>query len=465
MWDTGDEGDAMKEQSPYRWVIITAVISAITVAVIVLVLVDVFNKKQEALSPYAQIVEIDDSVADPKIWGINFPYQYESYLKTADQERTRYGGSEAIPHTPTEADPRSVVAQSKLEEDPRLKTIWAGYAFSIDFREERGHAHMLSDQVYTERVRVVKQPGTCVNCHASTYVAMKKLGDGDIVKGFHELNALPYGEARKLVDHPVACIDCHTPKTMKLRVTRPAFMEGIRKVKASQGMASYNVNEDASALEMRTFVCAQCHVEYYFKGNGKTLTYPWDKGLRADEILDYYEKEEFTDWTHKLTDAPVLKAQHPEFEMFSQGIHARSGVTCTDCHMPYSRQGAMKVTNHHVQSPVLSVGTSCRTCHRWTEDELKERVYTIQSRTFELRNVAMDALVDYITDLKQAKPLSPSTKDEAYRLQRRAQFFLDFVEAENSMGFHAPGEALRVLGLSIDASRKGQNLIRSHVKK
>ena len=455
----------MKEQSPYRWVIITAVISAITVAVIVLVLVDVFNKKQEALSPYAQIVEIDDSVADPKIWGINFPYQYESYLKTADQERTRYGGSEAIPHTPTEADPRSVVAQSKLEEDPRLKTIWAGYAFSIDFREERGHAHMLSDQVYTERVRVVKQPGTCVNCHASTYVAMKKLGDGDIVKGFHELNALPYGEARKLVDHPVACIDCHTPKTMKLRVTRPAFMEGIRKVKASQGMASYNVNEDASALEMRTFVCAQCHVEYYFKGNGKTLTYPWDKGLRADEILDYYEKEEFTDWTHKLTDAPVLKAQHPEFEMFSQGIHARSGVTCTDCHMPYSRQGAMKVTNHHVQSPVLSVGTSCRTCHRWTEDELKERVYTIQSRTFELRNVAMDALVDYITDLKQAKPLSPSTKDEAYRLQRRAQFFLDFVEAENSMGFHAPGEALRVLGLSIDASRKGQNLIRSHVKK
>ena len=151
--------------------------------------------------------------------------------------------------------------------------MWDGYAFAIDFREERGHAYMLSDQSFTERQRVTNQPGSCVNCHASVYTVYKKLGDGDIFKGFNELNKIGYGEARKQVNHPVACIDCHDSQTMALRVTRPAFMTGIQALKASQGVQNYDVNRDATRQEMRTYVCGQCHVEYYFKGPEKTLTY------------------------------------------------------------------------------------------------------------------------------------------------------------------------------------------------
>jgi nitrite reductase (cytochrome c-552) len=396
------------------------------------------------------------------VWGKNFPFQYDGYRRTVDQIRTRFGGSEAMPRTPTKADPRSVVAQSKIEEDPRLKIMWSGYAFAKDFREERGHAYMLDDQTYTERQIVAKQPGTCLNCHASTYAAMKKLGDGDLVKGFEKLNQLPYAEARTLVQHPVACLDCHDAKTTQLRVTRPAFLEGMRALKAFEGVKDYDVNRDATRQEMRAFVCGQCHVEYYFKGPEKRLVYPWANGLRADEILAYYDKEQFKDWTHADSGAPTLKAQHPEFEMWSQGIHARSGVACADCHMPYTRVGALKISDHHVRSPLLNVNRACQTCHKWPEDELKARVSTIQQRTFQLRNRAMDAVVALIGDLKKARAAGRSDADLVVPqdFQRKAQFLLDFVEAENSTGFHAPQEAARVLGVSIDLARQGQLALR-----
>jgi nitrite reductase (cytochrome c-552) len=209
---------------------------------------------------------------------------------------------------------------------------------------------------------------------------------------------------------------------------------------------------------MRAYVCGQCHVEYYFKGPEKRLTYPWDKGLRADEILAYYEDSGFKDWTHAETGAPVLKAQHPEFEMWNQGVHARSGVACADCHMPYERTGAMKVSDHHVRSPLLNINRACQTCHRSPEDELRARVETIQDRTFEVRSVAMDALVALINDIKAAAGRGASSEaiETARRYQRRGQFLLDFIEAENSMGFHADQEAVRILALSLDEIRRGQ---------
>jgi nitrite reductase (cytochrome c-552) len=266
--------------------VVAAVAAAVATLGVAALLVNIFERKQEARNPFYRVVELTDDTEDPAVWGKNFPQQYDAYRRTVDQQRTRYGGSEAIPHTPSAADPRSVVAQSRLEEDPRLKTLWAGYAFATDFREERGHAYMLEDQTFTERQQVTKQPGTCMNCHASVYVPFKKLGGGDLFKGFERMNQMPYFEARKQVSHPVACIDCHDSGTMELRVTRPAFVEGMRALKASQGVQDYDVNRSASRQEMRAFVCGQCHVEYYFKGAGKRLTYPWAKGLRADQILD-----------------------------------------------------------------------------------------------------------------------------------------------------------------------------------
>lgn len=425
-------------------------------------LVTIVERKEEARNPFYRVVELTDSTEDPVEWGSNFPLQYDGYKRTVDQVRTRFGGSEAIQRTPSNADPRSVVAQSRLEEDPRLKTMWAGYAFAADFREDRGHGYMLDDQTFTERQSVVKQPGTCMQCHASIYVPYKKLGGGDLIKGFELMNHMTYTEARKLVSHPIACIDCHDPKTMQLRITRPGFIEGMRALKASQGVKDYDVNAMATRQEMRTFVCGQCHVEYYFKGTDKRLTYPWFKGLAVDSIMAYYEEVKQKDWVHAETGAEVLKAQHPEFELWNQGIHARSGVACADCHMPYQREGALKISDHHVQSPMLNINRACQTCHKWPEEELKARVETIQERTFRLRNLAMDALVSFIHDLKRAREAGAS--DEALAgaraYQKRAQFYLDFVEAENSTGFHAPQEAARILGESMNFSRLGQIALR-----
>jgi nitrite reductase (cytochrome c-552) len=451
-----------------RFVALVAIVVLATVAGLAL-LVNIFQRKQEARNPFFRVVELTDDTVDPSVWGKNFPLQYDDYLKTTDQVRTRYGGSEAEPRTPTQADPRSIVAQSRLEEDPRLKIMWAGYAFAKDFREERGHAYMLDDQTFTERQQVAKQPGTCINCHASAYVAYKQLGGGDIFKGFDALNKMPYFEARKVVTHPVACIDCHDSQTMQLRVTRPAFIEGMRALRAFQGIPNYDVNKQATRQEMRAFVCGQCHDEYHFSGPEKRLVYPWAKGLQVENILAFYDEQKFKDWEHAETGAPVLKAQHPEFEMWNQGIHARSGVVCADCHMPYKREGALKISDHHVRSPLLNINRACQTCHKWSEDELRARVETIQTRTHNLRNIAMDALVDLINDIKAARAnVDPSKSTDtalttAQDFQRRAQFYLDFIESENSNGFHASQEAARILGESINFSRKGQIALRGAV--
>jgi nitrite reductase (cytochrome c-552) len=294
------------------------------------------------------------------------------------------------------------------------------------------------------------------------YVPYKKAGNGDLVAGFEKINQMPYAEARKLVNHPISCIDCHDPETMALRVTRPGFIEGIRVWKAAKGIKDYDVNTMASRQEMRSFVCGQCHVEYYFQGPEKKLVYPWQNGIKVEEILAHYDGTKFKDWVHAETGAQALKAQHPEFEMWNQGIHARSGVACADCHMPYKREGALKISDHHVRSPVLNINRACQTCHKWSEDELKSRVETIQDRVFSMRNIAMDALMDLISDIKTAGELGRAEDRLAVarEFQRKAQFFLDFVEAENSTGFHAPEEAERILGESINFSRKGQVSLR-----
>lgn len=458
-----DQEPPTERRKKWGFILGAIIAAAVVAAAGVAMLANIIERKSEARNPFYRVVDLTDETVDPELWGKNFPAQYDGYKRTVDQVRTRYGGSEAVPRTPTAADPRSIVAQSRLEEDPRLKKIWAGYAFSKDFREERGHAYMLDDQTFTERQQATQQPGTCLHCHASVYVPYKQAGGGDLIKGFEAMNKLPFAEARKQVTHPVACIDCHEADTMQLRVTRPGFIEGIRALKEYEGVKNYDVNKTATRQEMRTYVCAQCHVEYYFKGPEKRLVYPWAKGLKVENILAYYDEVGHRDWAHAESGAPALKAQHPEFELWSQGIHAKAGVACADCHMPYVREGAHKISDHHVRSPLLNVNKACQTCHKWPENELRERVFTIQARTYELRNTAMDAVVQLIADIKTAAangaPEAALTKARDYH--RKAQFFLDFIEAENSMGFHASQEAARILANSIDYTRKGQLELRA----
>ena len=271
----------------------------------------------------------------------------------------------------------------------------------------------------------------------------------------------------------MACIDCHDPATMHLRVTRPGFLNGIAELAASDEPLPhlpsmerwredardepYDPNREASRQEMRAFVCGQCHVEYYFAGEGKLVTYPWDKGVSSDEIETYYDEVGWTDWEHAISGAPVLKAQHPEFETWNSGVHARSGVTCADCHMPYIREGAMKYSDHHVRSPLLNIPRACGTCHLYGEDEILARAETIQGRTKELLDRAEEATVELIRAIAAAQKAGATDEQlaEARDFQRKAQWRTDFVNAENSMGFHSPQETARTLGLALDYARQG----------
>jgi nitrite reductase (cytochrome c-552) len=430
------------QRSLFIYIALIAITAAATFAIAAL-LMDINGKKQEARQAYIPLVKLDEETVDPAQWGKNFPRQYDGYKRTVDMERTRYGGSEAI---------------NKLEDDPRLVRIFAGYAFSLDYNEERGHAYTLLDQEMTERVKKKPQPGACIHCHASVIPAYRKAGNGDVMAGFAKVNAMHWEDARKLVEHPVACIDCHDPETMQLRVTRPGFLNGIRELKKLEGIDNYDPNTMASRQEMRSFVCGQCHVEYYFKGDEKLLTYPWHKGLKVEEIEAYYDEVGWNDWEHKETGAKVLKAQHPEFELWNQGIHARNGVSCADCHMPYHREGAIKVSDHWVRSPVLNIENACVTCHRDDPEELKQRIFTIQNRTKGLLDRAEDSLIDLYDEIIAAKAagVTPEALEPALKLQRKAQWRCDFINAENSMGFHADQEAARILGEAIDYARQGQ---------
>lgn len=432
-----------------KWATLGLVLaSAAATAAVAALLMNIQQRRWEARQQVIELVPLDESVVDPAEWGKNFPRQYDGYKRTVDTARTRYGGSEAF---------------SKLDEDPAWRRFFAGYAFGVDYREERGHAYSLEDQKETLRTRKFKQPGACLQCHAG---GMKRIyemvGDGDLQAGFEKVCAMPLEEAWKHVSHPIACVDCHDPKTMQLRVTRPGFLSAIRKVKEQEGIKNYDPNTMATRQEMRSFVCGQCHVEYYFKGKEKLLTYPWDNGYKVEEIEAYYDQADHVDWTHAETGAPMLKAQHPEFETWNQGIHARSGVACADCHMPYKREGAVKVTDHHIRSPLLNVSRACLQCHHFPEKEMLARAEMIQGRTRALlarAETATMALLDAVAEAKK-RGATEQQLQPALQMHRKAQWRLDFVSAENSMGFHAPQETARILAEAIDYARQGELLAR-----
>ncbi len=456
----------------YAGIVVIIIIAALVGAGLTALLVNIFERKSEGENLYVRLVDVTESDTDPEKWKANWPRQYDSYQKTAVATRTRFGGhggSEALP-------------EQKIERDPWLKRMFLGYAFSIDYRDRRGHAYMLEDQEQTLR-QTKPQSGSCLHCHASVMPLYKELGNGDAVKGFEESYKYSYKDLnQKLKDagqaHPVSCVDCHSPENMEIRVTRPGFIQGIQALAESDAPTPhlpsieqwregsreepYDPNRFASRSEMRSFVCGQCHVEYYC-GSDMKLTFPWGNGLKVEEVEKFWDETvfnngaPFVDYTHTETGAKILKAQHPEFELWSQGIHARSGVSCADCHMPYMRDGASKISDHWVRSPLLNVNRSCQTCHRFSEEEIKQRVDAIQQRNFDLLQRAGAALMAQLDAIIAAKAEGATEADlkEALDFQRKAQWRLDFIAAENSMGFHAPQEAARILGEAIDYAWQG----------
>ncbi|HWG85186.1 MAG TPA: ammonia-forming cytochrome c nitrite reductase subunit c552 [Deinococcales bacterium] len=387
--------------------------------------------------PYARaLVTTDDP--DPVGWSKQYPKQYETYMMTAKTAELvdykkfgLYGGADNF---------------QRLDLFPLYKRLFAGHPFALDYKEDRGHMAALFDMTSTKRMGDNK-PGSCLNCKTSQFTMIQqKIG---VSKAASTLTKDLMVEHN--VKYSVNCADCHDQKTMALRVERPAFIEAM----ARQGVDV----KKASKSEMRTYVCAQCHVEYYFKAPDRVVVHPWDKGMGVDAMEKYYDEIGFKDWEHAETKAPLVKMQHPEFELFSSSIHAKSGVSCSDCHMPSERDSSGKrVTDHWIRSPLTNLEKACSSCHDYEPEELKERVLTIQNRTFELLTSAEEAIVEAQDAIKEA--MAKGAKDDALAkaraLQRKAQIRWDYVAAENSMGFHSPQESARILGKSIDYARQAE---------
>jgi len=288
------------------------------------------------------------------------------------------------------------------------------------------------------------QPGACANCHAAETPLLIA------AMGWEEFNHTPYNELSADLHTGSSCHDCHNAETMELTITRPAFVNAM----ATRGI---DVAE-ATHQEMRTYVCAQCHVEYYFAGEDKILTFPWSEGLAIENIEQYYINNGHIDWTHTESNSPLLKMQHPEFEMYSSGIHSDSGVACADCHMPYTRVGSVKYSDHWLRSPLTNVSAACQTCHNVEEDELINRVIEIQTITSNLLHDTEEALIGAIDAIVVAQTAGATDEqlEAARTLHRSAQMRWDFVSSENSTGFHSPQEAARILAEAIDLARQAQ---------
>lgn len=412
------------------WLVIAFIGGGVVMAAIAYLLLSIQQRKAEALQYPLKVIEIGPTELDPAVWGKNFPRQFDSWSKTArDDTSTAYGGSKPY---------------SKLDRYPVLKRLWAGYPFSVDYKEERGHYYALIDQKETKRQVVVTQPGACANCHAAE--APQLIAQ----MGWEALNRTPYKEISATLHYGSSCADCHDPRTMELRITRPALVNALQ----AQGIDW----TQATRQEMRTYVCAQCHVEYYFRGNDKILTFPWSHGTRIENIEQHYADYAFRDFINQETGAPMIKIQHPEYELFTTGLHYKSGVSCADCHMPYVREGAIKVSDHWVRSPLTNVRAACGQCHRQDEEELKQRIISIQEttagllrRTEEALTAAMDAIIAAQKVGATDEQLAPPRE-----LIRRAQLRWDFIFSENSTGFHSSQESARVLAEAIDYARQAQ---------
>ncbi len=409
-------------------IVLTVIIAVLAIAIIFIL---IFMKNQPIeRRGMAPLVEITAMEPDSSKWGLNFPNQYSTLLLTKDNNTpTTFGGSEQ---------------KDKLEVDPRLKILFAGYSFSKEYDEDRGHWNSLIDVRKTKRL-TEKTAGTCYSCKSSNNPSLWA------EMGMAEYDSLKFTELTSKITEPIGCANCHEANTMRLIVTNPALEEAL----SAQGLDWTKFTRQ----EMRTVVCANCHVEYYFQKDTNYLTLPWENGTRIENIINYYDEQGHADWTHPDSGTAIIKMQHPDYELFSaDSTHFKAGVACADCHMPYTRDGAVKFSNHNVMSPLLRPAETCGACHT-NVDYVVERVNIIQAQVWKTMEGSENAIVDAINAINTAAS-DPNANmgliEDARVLHRHAQARWDFIAAENSMGFHNPSEALRILADATDLARQAQ---------
>ena len=423
-----------KRKPWFNWVLFFA--TMIVVFLLGLLASSITERKAESEYVYKPKVKISETEPRNSVWGENFPREYQSYLQTKDSTfRSKFNGSASI---------------DELAEDPRMVVLWAGYAFSKDYSQGRGHYWAIHDIRLTLRTGAPKgpddgpQPNTCWSCKSPDVIRlMKEKG----VTGFYKGKWASLGDQ---VVNNIGCADCHDPLTMDLRISRPALVGAFKAMGKDITKASHQ--------EMRSLVCAQCHVEYYFDKHRQEaegiayLTFPWKNGTSADAGLKYYNEINFSDFNHQLSKVPILKAQHPDYELYLTGIHADRGVACADCHMPYIKEGGQKFTSHHIVSPLANIANTCQTCHRESEESLRENVYERQEKVKEIRDKLEIELVRAHVEAKTAWDAGITDKEMEPVLTkiRNAQWYWDYVTASHGASFHSPIEVSRIIGNGMD---------------
>ncbi|MDD2548961.1 MAG: ammonia-forming cytochrome c nitrite reductase [Bacteroidales bacterium] len=427
-------GNIINEKPWVGWVLFFGTI--IIVFMLGLLASSIIERRAEAVFAYTPEVEHEEWDPRAEVWGMNYPRQYETYLQTADTTFTsKYYGAAKI----------DVLANA-----PELVVLWAGYAFSLEYNQGRGHMHAIDDIWNILRTGAPMtpedgpQPGTCWACKSPDVPRLMNQ------MGIAEFYSSTFAELGPEIVNPIGCADCHDAKTMQLQITRPGLVEAFERQGKDVSKSTHQ--------EMRSLVCAQCHVEYYFKGDGKYLTFPWDKGFKMEDMEAYYGEINFADWTHHLSRTPMIKAQHPDYELFRLGVHFDRGVACADCHMPYKNQGGVKFTNHHIQSPLNNVANTCAVCHREETEKMIQNVYQRQDAIYQTRSLLEEVLAKAHLEAKFAwdKGANQKQMENALKLIRGAQWRWDFVAASHGASFHAPFESGRIIGLGLEKAQEAR---------
>ena len=389
----------------------------------------VFNNKRTEFT--------DSIIAQNERFKADYPREYETWAMTEDTTFvSMYNSSQEV----------DVLAQR-----PEMVILWAGYAFSRNYNTPRGHKHALEDMRKILRTGNPgidgdkdMQPATCWTCKGPDVPRMmRELGTGEF---YHKR----WSELGTEIHNTIGCSDCHDARTMDLKPARPALYE-------AWATAGKDVKK-ASHQEMRSLVCAQCHTEYYFDKETDYLIFPQKYGLTCEDAEKWFDEIGFYDYIHPLSKTPILKAQHPGYEVALQGIHGQRGVSCADCHMPYKQEGGVKFSDHHIMSPLANIDRTCQTCHRQDAEVLRQNVYERQQKCTEVRDRAEKELATAHIEAKFAmeKGATEAEMKPIQALLRKSQWRWDYAIASHGATFHAPQEVTRLLSHSVDFAQQAR---------
>lgn len=399
---------------------------------------------------------------DPGVWGKTYPLEYQSWLETKNPRpvglsKYKKGWDE------------DKVIYDKLSEFPFMALLYKGMGFGIEYNEPRGHFYMLIDQLEIDPSRV-KAGGVCLTCK-SPYAGKleKELGKEYYSMLYPEaVNKIPK-EHREL---GAACIDCHNSSTMKLKAARWTVEKAMKDLGKNR----------FTRQEMRSLVCAQCHVTYVVSKNpGMKSTgvfFPWQKSkwgdISVENIIKVIKSDpSYLEWKQEVTGFKLGYIRHPEFEFYSfNSVHWKAGLSCADCHMPYKMVEGSKISDHNIMSPLKNNLVACKFCHIESTDKLKEQVLIIQDRTISLllragyQTAAVAKLFQLLhTEQAKGKKFDQSLYNRAKEYYDHAFYRVVYIGAENSVGFHNPTEAGRILGDAIAFAGKAESLLRQLLTK